>query len=179
MLQREHCGLLIIDIQGRLAQTVEESAALLDNCRRLILSVQCLGLPIVWVEQNPQGLGTTVPELADLLTGLQPISKYSFDACGEPAVLQAVQDSGRQQWLLCGIEAHICVFQTARSLLARGYQVELLSDCMASRRLANKQLALTRLQGLGATLSSLEMSLYELLGDCRSEAFRRVLALLR
>lgn len=114
MLQREHCGLLIIDIQGRLAQTVEESAALLDNCRRLILSVQCLGLPIVWVEQNPQGLGTTVPELADLLTGLQPISKYSFDACGEPAVLQAVQTAaGNSGCCVASRRTSVCSRQLA------------------------------------------------------------------
>jgi len=179
MLKKETTGLIIVDVQGKLARIVHESAALLGNIQILIRGCRILKLPIVWIEQNPQGLGQTVRELRDLLEGYQPLEKFTFNACKSSRFIKAVSESGAQQWLVCGIETHICVYQTARGLLSRGYDVEVVADCVSSRSKANIDLALKKLQNKGASLTSLEMCLFELVKDARKDEFKRILPLIK
>lgn len=179
MLELEQCGLLVVDVQGKLARQVQDSAHIIGNIGRLIRGFQALGLPIICLEQYPDGLGATVPELAELLGGAPVIAKTSFGGCGSPAFLSAAAATGRRQWLVCGIETHICVYQTARGMRAEGFEVEVIADAVSSRRASDRDMALQRLQANGINLSSVEMSLYELVRDSKSPAFKQLLPIIK
>ena len=179
MLMKATTGLIIVDIQGKLARLVHDSDTLIANCEKLIKAAQVLDLPIVYLEQNPDKLGTTVDELEVLLSEYSPIHKYAFNACDESSFLDALKSYNIDTWLVCGIEAHICLYQTATGLSERGYKVQVVSDCTASRKALNKQLALTRLQQNNIAITGLEMCLYEMVKDCRSIEFKDILTLVR
>lgn len=179
MLKKHQAGLLIVDIQGTLANIVQESELLLTNTVKLIKGAQALSLPILWLEQNPDKLGNTSAVVYEALAGHKPISKYTFDGCDTPEFMQAIQQSGARQWLVCGLEAHICVYQTTLSLLRLGYEVELVCDCISSRTELNKELAITKLVLKGAELTTLEMCLYELMGNCQTPEFKDILRLVK
>ena len=179
MLERRATGLLVVDIQGKLARLVEGSEPLIANTARLVQGAKALGLPVVWLEQNPDKLGATVAELQPQQAGALVLPKYSFGALGEPTVAAAMAETGIRHWLVCGIEAHICVYQTVLGLLARGDSVSLVVDAVSSRSAANRDLAIGQLAARGAALTSVEMCLFDLMGDCRHPAFREILALVR
>lgn len=179
MLKLEHTVLVLVDVQGKLAQLMDGRDALFENLRKLVQGVQVLRVPILWLEQNPAGLGPTIPELASLLPGQTPISKLSFSSCGEPAFVEQLRASGRRQILLAGIEAHVCVYQTAVDLLKRGHEVEVVVDAVSSRAAENKRIALEKLQQLGARLTSVEMALFELLGKAEGPAFKALLKIVK
>ncbi|MEZ8481782.1 hydrolase [Vibrio splendidus] len=179
MLMKQNTGLVVVDVQGKLARLVDESDTLTSNCGKLIKGAQVLGLPIVSLEQNPEKLGATVDELNALLGGAKPIPKFTFNACNEPQFVEAVQAKDVDTWLVCGIEAHICVYQTAMGLLELGYNVQLVGDCISSRTVLNKDLAIRRLMDAGIQITGLEMSLYELVKDCRAPEFKSILSLIR
>ncbi|CAK1835947.1 hydrolase [Vibrio crassostreae] len=179
MLMRQNTGLVVVDVQGKLARLVDESETLISNCRKLIKGAQVLGLPIIYLEQNPDKLGATVSELNDLLSDVEPVTKFTFNACDEPKFVEAVQAKDVETWLVCGIEAHICVYQTAMGLLELGYKVQVVGDCISSRTALNKKLAISRLRDAGVQITGLEMSLYELVKDCRAPEFKSILSLIR
>lgn len=179
MLVKEDTGLIVVDIQGKLARLVHESNTLLSNCEKLIKGAQLLKLPIIVLEQNPEKLGPTVDEITLLINNADPISKFSFNACEEPKFIEAVRAKNIDTWLVCGIETHICVYQTAIGLLDRGYNVQLVSDCASSRTLTNKQLGISKLINKGIDITGLEMCLYELVKNCRSPEFKQILSLIR
>ena len=179
MLERNNTGLIVIDIQGKLAQIVTQSDSLISQTSKLIQGANILGLPIIYVEQNPAKLGATHATLQHDLTPLQPIVKYTFDACGQPDFVAAIQQSQITTWLVCGIEAHICVYQTVSSLLQLGMRVELVEDCIASRALSHKTLAINKLTAQGAGITCVEMCLYELVVDCRVPEFKAILQLIK
>ncbi|MFS1443474.1 MULTISPECIES: hydrolase [unclassified Vibrio] len=179
MLMRQNAGLVVVDIQGKLARLVDDSDSLISNCGKLIQGAQALDLPIISLEQNPEKLGATVDELNDLLSDAKPIPKFTFNACDEPKFVEAVQAKDVDTWLVCGIEAHICVYQTALGLLDLGYKVQVVDDCISSRTALNKKLAISRLRDAGVQITGLEMSLYELVKDCRAPAFKLILSLIR
>ena len=179
MLTTYTTGLLVVDIQGKLARLVEGSESLIANTARLVQGAKALGLPVVWLEQNPDKLGTTVPELQPLQAGTLVLPKFSFGALGEPTVAATLADTGVSHWLVCGIEAHICVYQSVLGLLASGTRVSLVVDAVSSRTAANRDLAISQLAAQGAALTSVEMCLYELMGDCRHAAFRQILSLVK
>jgi nicotinamidase-related amidase len=179
MLKKENTGLVVIDIQGKLARLVDESCALISNCEKLISGAKILNLPIIWLEQNPDKLGATVDELTSVLTASTPIKKFTFNACEEADFINAIKGANIDTWLVCGIEAHICVYQTAVGLQQLGYKVQLVNDCISSRSLVNKQLAMNKLLALGIDVTGVEMCLYELVKDCRSTEFKNILQLVK
>lgn len=179
MLDRTNTGLVIVDVQGKLASLVHDSDTLIANCAKLIQGAQLLGLPIVWLEQNPEKLGPTVDSVRQLLKDVTPISKFTFNGCGEPEFVEAVRQANVENFLLCGIEAHICVYQTALALAQRDYDVHLVTDCISSRLEQNKQLSVRKLLNKGIDITCLEMCLYELVKDCRSDEFRPILKLIK
>lgn len=179
MLDRTNTGLVIVDVQGKLASLVHDSDTLIANCAKLIQGAQLLGLPIVWLEQNPEKLGPTVDSVRQLLKDVTPISKFTFNGCGEPEFVEAVRRANVENFLLCGIEAHICVYQTALALAQRDYDVHLVTDCISSRLEQNKQLSVRKLLNKGIDITCLEMCLYELVKDCRSDEFRSILKLIK
>jgi len=179
MLTKETTGLIVIDIQGKLANIVDNSELLISNSEKLIKGAQTLNLPVLWLEQNPDKLGRTTPDLYDILAPITPIAKYTFDACGEQVFIQKLRDANISTWLLCGIETHICVYQTALSLINLGFDVEIVADCVSSRTVFNKELAIAKLASKGVGITSLEMCLYELLVDCRTAEFKEILRLIK
>ena len=179
MLSLVDTVLVIIDVQERLVPAMHGRAELIDALGRLIRGARVLELPIVLTEQNPRGLGPTIPELAELLAGVEPLEKLSFSCCGCPAFLQKIEVLGRRQVLLAGIEAHVCVYQTAMDLLARGNQVEIVADAVSSRAASNVAIALRKAEAAGAGITSTEMALFELLGVAQGERFKEILRIVK
>ncbi|MGB3599832.1 MAG: isochorismatase family protein [Marinomonas sp.] len=180
MLAKDTTGLIVVDIQGKLARLVHDSESFISHCEKLIKAAQTLALPIIYLEQNPDKLGSTIEEVHSLFAPLEAIEKFTFNACEATEFRAAVQvESQVTTWLVCGIEAHICVYQTAIGLLDRGYDVHLVSDCVSSRTQTNKQLGITALMNKGGAITGLEMCLYELVKDCRAPEFRSILGLIR
>ncbi|GAA4882369.1 isochorismatase family protein [Ferrimonas pelagia] len=179
MLAREHSALVLVDVQGKLAQSMVDSAGLIARLSALIEGMKILQVPIFWVEQYPQGLGPTHPQLHALLQPFPCYQKMSFGIGGVPELMSAIADSGRHQLLICGIEAHVCVYQSARQLLSAGYDVEVVADGVSSRTEQNRQIGLAKMQSLGAKLTSVEMALFELVASCDDPAFKRILGLVK
>ena len=179
MLRKDNTGLIVTDLQGKLARLVYNSDDLVANCKKLIKRAQALGLPIIWLEQNPDKIGSTIGELSSLLEAQTPITKFTFDACEDPLFMKEISAANIDNWLICGIEAHICVYQTALHLQQSGYKVQLVCDCISSRTLTNKHLGINKLVNRGVDISGLEMCLYELIKDCRASKFKEILGLIR
>ncbi|EGQ9943701.1 isochorismatase family protein [Vibrio parahaemolyticus] len=180
MLSKGNTGLIVVDVQGKLATLMHESDALIENITKLVKGAKALDLPILWLEQNPERLGPTAEPIREVLESTYlPITKYTFDGCKEATFNVAVENAKVDTWLVCGIESHICVYQTAVSLRQSGYRVELVTDCVSSRTAANKALALAKLTANGVVLTGLEMCLYEMVEDCRAPEFKEILALIK
>ncbi|ENJ1739608.1 isochorismatase family protein [Vibrio parahaemolyticus] len=180
MLSKGNTGLIVVDVQGKLATLMHESNALIENITKLVKGAKALDLPILWLEQNPERLGPTAEPIREVLESTHlPITKYTFDGCKEATFKVAVENAKVDTWLVCGIESHICVYQTAVSLRQSGYRVELVTDCVSSRTAANKALALAKLTANGVVLTGLEMCLYEMVEDCRASEFKEILALIK
>jgi nicotinamidase-related amidase len=179
MLKPDNTALILIDIQGKLASLMHQREQLYRNLEILLKGAQVLELPILWLEQYPQGLGPTIPEVAGLLKDQQPLAKLCFSACGLPEFSQALRASGRRRVLLAGIEAHICVYQTCRDLLDQGYGVEVVGDAVSSRTPENKKTGLDRMAQAGAVLTSVEMALFELLRVAGTPQFKEIARLVK
>jgi len=179
LLQADKCFLVVIDIQGKLAESMYEKERLLHNVRVLIQAAGSLCLEIVWCEQAPSVLGPTVRPVAELLEGTDPIAKTAFSCCGEPAFNERVERIGRQQALLCGIESHVCVCQTAADLVLSGRTVYVVQDAVSSRTPENRKLGLELARSRGAGITSVEAALFEMLKTAGHPAFRRVSRLIR
>jgi nicotinamidase-related amidase len=178
MLQKNKCGLLLVDVQGELASMVHNSEQLINRIQVLIQCCKILELPIVWLEQYPCGLGKTVPSISQYLSGA-PLEKTHFNALSEEHIKNAIEQSNCQQWLVAGIEAHICVYQSVLGLLEQQLQVEVVSDCVSSRAVADVDLALTKMQSCGAKLTSVEMAVYELMTEAKTAIFKKILPIIK
>jgi nicotinamidase-related amidase len=179
MLNMENVALLIVDIQGNLAYSMHGKELLFKNVQKLIKGIKALGIPILWVEQNPQGLGPTIPEIADILSDIQPISKMSFSCCRNDRFMQALKALNRKQVLIAGIEAHVCVYQTAVDLVDLGYEVQVVTDAVSSRNMENKGIGLQKMRDSGVSLTSVETALFELLKVAEGEQFRDILKIVK
>lgn len=179
MLQRDNTALVIIDVQGRLAELMHDKEQLWTNLQRLVRGARVLGLPILWNEQLPEKLGPTIAPLRELLCDLKPMAKNSFSCCGNPAFMEALVKSGRKQALLAGIETHVCVYQTAIGLLERGYEVQVAADAVSSRFAHNKPIGLDRMKGAGAIITSTEMALFEMLVKAEGPAFSEIVKIVK
>lgn len=179
MLKPDNTALTIIDVQGKLATLMHQQEQLSRNLKILIQGIQVLGLPIFWMEQYPKGLGPTIPEVAELLTGQNPLAKLSFSAWGQDEFQEKLRASGRRQILLAGIETHICVYQTARSLLVQNYHVEVVTDAVSSRTPENKRIGLDKMARAGAEITSVETALFELLQTAGTPQFKEISHLVR
>jgi nicotinamidase-related amidase len=179
MLSKENTVFVLVDVQGKLAQIVQDSEKMIENLKTLIRGLRILDIPIVWLEQYPEGLGPTNPKLVEHLQGIEQIRKITFDACKNPTFIQAMEKIGRKQVLIAGIETHICVFQTATGLKDLGYEVQVVADAVSSRTILNKEIGLEKMKLLGIHWTSVEISLYELMETAEGEHFKLVLKLLK
>ncbi len=179
MLTKENTVLVVVDIQGKLATLMHEKERLYANVNRMIEGAKALEIPIIWTEQLPDKLGITDPEIALHLGGMKPLVKKTFSCCGDPAFLEKLRSFSRRQILLTGIETHVCVYQTAADLLKAGYEVQLVRDAVSSRIPDNYFLGVERIKELGAKLTSVEMSLFEMLKVAEGDQFRQVIKIVR
>ena len=176
--KRENSVLYVVDVQEKLTPLVENSAILIQQCRRLIQAAQILDIPVFWIEQYPKGLGATVSELREVLEGLHPIEKRCFSAVCEDAE-HAFEGLGRDQIVVCGIEAHVCVLQTVLDHLEKEREVMVVADAVSSRKNLDRETALLRMKSEGALLSTVESILFEWLKTSEAEEFRAVQALIK
>jgi nicotinamidase-related amidase len=175
MLKIDQTVLVVIDVQGKLAQVMHQKEVLFANLEKIIKGASVLGLPIIWTEQVPEKLGPTSPEIAALLVSqTKPIAKSSFSCCGHPPFVDALKTLKGRQVLLAGIETHVCVYQTALDLLTADYEVQIVTDAVSSRTAENKQIGLKRMKTAGAVLTSTEMALFELLRTAADPHFKEI-----
>jgi len=179
MLETENCCLVVVDVQGKLAQLMHERQPLFNNIQILIKSAKILSIPILWAQQCPEALGPTVPEIAELLADNEPVNKSAFSCCGQESFNAKLKELRRNQVLLCGIETHVCIYQTAVDMLRKGFDVNVIADAVSSRTAGNKQIAITRLAAEGAKIASVEMALFELLKTAEHSKFRQVAKLIK
>ena len=174
MLALDNAVLVVIDVQGRLAELMFERAQVCANMARAIRGCKALHVPVLWLEQNPARLGPTIASLRHLLEPATPIAKMTFSAWGAKPFVDALAASGRKQVLLVGIETHVCVYQTAADLVRNGYEANVVADAVSSRSRANRDAGLRSAEAAGAGLTTVEMFLFELLRTSEHPAFREV-----
>ena len=175
-LRAEDCALAVIDIQEKLLPPIFEKERLVRNSQLLVRLADILSLPIIVSTQYVKGLGPTIAEISDLLPAVETVDKLEFGCFGNDAYCSAVGKlANRNTLLLCGMEAHICVMQTALGALNQGMNVHVAADAVSSRAELNWKLGLNRMQAAGAVLSSTEMMIYELLGKSGTPAFKEML----
>ena len=179
MLDLNQTLLFIVDVQEKLFAAMHEKEILSNSLQILIRGAGILNLPIVATEQYPAGLGKTIPEIASLMPGTVPIEKLSFSCCGEKRCMHAIEHSGRKQILLAGIEAHVCVYQTAMDLLDSGYTVQVITDAVSSRTVRNRDAGLQKMRDAGAGLTTIEILLFELMRTADSPRFREISKLVK
>ncbi len=179
MFTPNNCVLLLVDVQGQLAQAMYEKDRLFTSLEILLKGVKVLGVPIIWMEQIPSKLGPTIEPLSTIMDEEQPIEKSSFSCCKEPKFNERFLSLNRNQVLIAGIETHICIFQTAYDLLNQGFEVQVVSDCVSSRILENKNVGLQRIFQSGGQITSVEMLFFELMGEAGGEQFRQIVKLIK
>ena len=178
--ERDRTALVVIDVQERLFPYIHDHDSVESETVRLIRGIRTLNLPIVVTEQYTKGLGPTLASVRDALgESYQPLEKDTFSCCGDTPFLDAMEKLGRQQVILCGIETHVCVYQTAIDLLDRGHHVYLAIDAVGSRSPRNRKLAIRRIEQGGGILTSVEMALFELLQVSGTDEFRTISKLVR
>ena len=179
MLKIEDTCLVIVDVQGRLAEVMYDKESLVKNLQILINAAKILEIPIIWCQQVPKALGNTIPELAALLEDVEPVNKYSFSCFKDDEFKARLAELDKKNVILTGIESHICIYQTAIDLLAEGKRVTVPADAVSSRTLQNKQIALNTMRHESVKIASTEMILFELLGDAKHSAFRQIAKLVK
>jgi nicotinamidase-related amidase len=175
LLHRDRAALVVVDVQEAFRPAVAEFDVVVANVGRLIQGAQILGMPIVVTEQYPQGLGETVDELREHLEGVDRLPKTYFSA----AAAQGFRLGGRDQTLLCGIESHVCVSQTAHDLLDRGLEVHVATDAVSSRTIENLDVGLHKMETAGAILTSVETALFEMLEAAGGDEFKQIQGLVK
>jgi nicotinamidase-related amidase len=180
-LEPELCTLLVIDIQQKLLPPIFQREQMVRNAQLLIRAAGLLKIPALVSTQYAKGLGSTVPEIASLLPQTEPIDKTLFSCFGSDAFCALLKHmpGQRNTLLLCGMESHICVAQTALAALREGYVVHVASDAVSSRTEWNWKIGLDRMRQAGAVISSTEMMIYELMRSSSSAPFRELLPYLK
>lgn len=179
MLEIQQCCMTVVDVQGKLAQLMHGKEALFKNIQILIQAAKILDIPILWCQQCPDALGSTIPELTQLLDENEPINKSAFSCCGNKHFTDSLRTLARKQVLLCGIETHVCIYQTAVDLLGQDFHVEVIADAVSSRTFENKHIALNRLSAEGAKITCTETVLFELLKTAVHPDFRQIARLIK
>lgn len=179
MLDLHNCSLTVIDVQGKLAQLMHDKETLFKNIGILIQAARLLDIPILWCQQVPDALGPTLPEIAELLSDCEPIDKSSFSCWRSEQFRSVLSSASCRQTILCGIETHVCVYQTAMDLAREHYEVTVVADAVSSRTPENKRIALGRMSRAGVRISTTEMVLFELLKTADHPKFKQIAKLIK
>lgn len=176
---RNQSQLVIVDMQTKLSSVMASQIdGAVKNCAILLQSAALLEIPTLFTEQYPKGLGPTLPEIAQYMAGKNAVEKTAFSCCGEPAFSRQLLGD-HSQVILVGMEAHICILQTALDLLSQGKTVFVLEDAVVSRNPENKRNALNRMREAGVIVSNTESLVFEWLGLAEGEAFKKISQLIR
>ena len=172
--------ILVVDVQEKLAAAMPKDAldTLVKNTTILLEAAKVLGVHVLASEQYPKGLGPTLPSLTDKL-GVAPLAKTTFDACSDLQIARALSDLDPKSVVVVGMEAHVCVFQTARELVKRGYATHVVADAVTSRREENRKIGLDLCEKAGAFITATETVVFDLLGQAGTDAFKTVSKLVR
>lgn len=179
LIEREKSLLLVVDVQEKLAPAIFEGEIAIRNNVRLLDGARQLGIPSFISEQYVRGLGPSIAEIRNAAVDAKFFEKTHFSCAAEAGVIEMLRAAGRQQILLTGMEAHVCVLQTALGLLAAGFDVFLIADAVSSRTPANRSAAIARLQSCGVHIVTTEMVLFEWLRKADTEEFRALLPLIK
>lgn len=179
-LELTRTALAIIDMQEAFRIKVSDFDQIAQRIAIMVQAANLLRLPIIVTEQYPNGLGHTAHNISDVLPQDQKvIEKTTFSSCGAQPFQEELGQKKIKQVIVCGIEAHICVNQTVHDLLASGYQVHLLTDCISSRTKSDRKAGFQKMRMSGAVPSSVEMALFELLRDAKHENFKAIQGLIK
>jgi nicotinamidase-related amidase len=179
MLARENSVLVVIDIHGKLAQSMDNKQELFENAQKIIRGIQALEVPLVVTEQIPEKLGSTIPEIAQYLTGIKTINKESFSCWKNQSFMKELMTLNRRQILLIGIETHVCVYQTAMDLVTVGYEVQVVADAVSSRTPLNKIIGIQKMREGGAGITTTEIVLFELLKTAADPKAREIFQIVK
>jgi nicotinamidase-related amidase len=179
MLESNSSCLVVIDVQGKLAELMHESSQMIKNICTMIKACNVLDVETIWCQQDPAAIGVTVPSISNLLARIKPHNKRTFSCMGHQTFAEEVQTHNKSDYILCGIEAHVCVYQTALDLLAKGKAVHILADAVSSRTQSNRQVAIDRLRAEGAKITSVEMALFEIMRSANHPCFKQVARLIK
>lgn len=181
LIRAESSCLIVIDMQERLVPAMQAPARTIRNARILLTAAKELGVPAILTEQYPKGLGHTMPELAKVAgaAGATVLPKMHFSCMRDEDFADAFRRTGREQAIIAGMEAHICVMQTAVDLMGQGYEVFVVTDATSSRTLESEKACLDRLQASGAGIVTTEMVVFEWLGQAGTDSFKALLPLIK
>lgn len=180
ILDRNKAALVVVDFQEAFRSAIPEFPQIASRISIAVRGFQALNLPIVITEQYPKGLGRTAEEiLFSMPPEFEFIEKTAFSSCGAVSFLEKLRETGATQIVLCGLEAHICVNQTAHDLLTEAFEVHVMTDCIGSRYSQDKETAVRKMQSSGVIPSTMEMALFELLKDARHEQFKEIQNLIK
>lgn len=179
LLDRSQSLLLVVDVQERLAPAMAEGEKVVERVDILLEAARRLDVPVIASEQYPKGLGHTLPQLRPQLEGARVLAKTAFSCAADPALATAVKESGRKQAVVCGMETHVCVLQTALGLKHAGLDVAVVADAVGSRHPERKALALERMRANGIEIVESEMVVFEWLGRAGTEEFKALSRLIK
>ena len=179
MLERTRTAVVVIDMQESLFTVMHDREALRRAVMQLLQGAAALQLPVVATEQNPVRLGATLSDVAACMPAITPVAKQSFSCVRNSGFLAQLRETGCSQVLVCGMETHICVYQTAVELLSRGFAVDVVADAVSSRTAFNRRVGLERCRAAGAGVTSVETALFELLGSAEDAAFKAVAKIIK
>ena len=178
-IKREDAVIVAIDFQEKLLVNIFESDKMVETMARLVKGCRVLEVPILVTQQYTKGIGPTVPKLAEALGDFTHIEKMTFSAMREPEFVKALEATGRKTVIVTGAEAHICVQQTALDLIAAGYTVYGVVDCMSSRTPLNKELGQIRMTQSGVVVTGYEAELFDMLADARDGNLKTIAAIVK
>jgi nicotinamidase-related amidase len=180
ILDSSRTALLVVDIQESFRGVIDDFDRLASRAAIAVRAFQLLELPVFVTEQYPKGLGRTADEIRSVLPeDFDYLEKTAFSSCGAAQLEVGFNAAGVKQIVVCGLETHVCVNQTTHDLLDRGFQVHLLTDCVASRNKKDRRAGLQKMFSSGAVSSSLEMALFEVMRDARHEKFKQIQQLIK
>ena len=180
ILDHAKAALVVVDVQEAFRKVVGDFGSIAGRIAIAIRGFHILGCPVFVTEQYPKGLGRSAEEITSVLPrDFEFIEKTRFSSCGAAVFEKRLRAAQVSQIVLCGLETHVCVNQTAHDLLDNGFEVHLLTDCVASRFEHDKQAGLSKLVGSGVIPSSVEMALFELMRDSRHEKFKEIQSLVK
>ncbi len=178
-INKEESVGLIIDIQERLVPAMNDKKKLISKINKLILGLKELSLPLVFTQQYTKGLGSTISDISDLVENFSYIEKTAFSCCDDPAFNEQLKALNPKNVILCGIESHVCVLQTAVDLKMKGFNPIVVFDCVSSREKESMKLAKIRLIQEDILLTSMESILFELTRDAKDQSFKKISAIVK